>query len=108
MFTNLISLGLRVFSILAFVIFVVVVSVPRGASAVTVELAKKCDALTAKAFPPREPGNPAAGSVSGTGLAAQNYFGKCVANEGKVDGGPATQNNASSNTQGGAQGGTSK
>src|SRR5271169_4625674 len=32
------------------------------------ELARKCDALTAKAFPPIEPGNPAAGSTKGSGL----------------------------------------
>ena len=35
--------------------------------AVSVEVAKKCDALTAKAFPPRVIGNPAAGSTKGTG-----------------------------------------
>ena len=33
------------------------------APAVTVEVAKKCAALTAKAFPPRVVGNPAAGFV---------------------------------------------
>jgi hypothetical protein len=49
------------------------------------ELARKCDALTAKAFPPREPGNPAAGSPKGSGLEAQSYFRKCVANDGRVD-----------------------
>ena len=31
-----------------------------SASAVTAQLAKECEALTAKAFPPRVPGNPAA------------------------------------------------
>jgi len=55
------------------------------ASAVTVEVARKCQALTAKAFPPREPGNPAAGSASGTGRMQREYFNKCVANGGKVD-----------------------
>jgi len=55
------------------------------ASAVTAEVAKKCQALTAKAFPPREPGNPAAGSAKGTGPAQREYFSKCVANGGKVD-----------------------
>ena len=38
-----------------------------GASAETVEVARKCDALTAKAYPPRVIGNPAAGSAYGTG-----------------------------------------
>ncbi|MGY8662692.1 hypothetical protein Q3C01_10020 [Bradyrhizobium sp. UFLA05-109] len=39
----------------------------------------------AKQFPPREPGNPAAGSTKGTGRDQQAFFNKCVANEGKVD-----------------------
>jgi hypothetical protein len=55
------------------------------ASAVTVEVAKKCEALSAKAFPPREVGNPAAGSTKGTGKAEQDYYRKCVANGGKMD-----------------------
>ena len=58
------------------------------ASAVTVEVARKCEALTAKAFPPREPGNPAAGSAKGSGLDEQIYFKKCVANGGRVDDAP--------------------
>jgi len=56
-----------------------------SASAITVELAKKCEALTAKAFPPREVGNPAAGSAKGTAQDKQNYYNKCVANGGNVD-----------------------
>lgn len=55
------------------------------ASAVTAELARKCSALTIKQFPPREPGNPAAGSAKGSGRDQQAYFNKCVANGGKVD-----------------------
>ena len=49
------------------------------------ELARKCDALTAKAFPPIEPGNPAAGITKGSGLEVQTYFKKCVANGGRMD-----------------------
>jgi hypothetical protein len=49
------------------------------------EIARKCDALTAKAFPPLEPGNPAAGTTKGSGLEAQAYFRKCIANDGRVD-----------------------
>ena len=49
------------------------------------ELARKCDALTGKAFPPLEPGNPAAGSTKGSGLEAQAYFRKCMANDGRID-----------------------
>jgi hypothetical protein len=59
--------------------------VPDRASAITAELAKKCSALTAKQFPPREPGNPAAGSAKGSGGDRRAYFSKCVANAGKVD-----------------------
>jgi hypothetical protein len=55
-----------------------------GASAETVEVAKKCDALTAKAYPPRVIGNPAAGSVNGTGLSEHDYYQKCVANGGSI------------------------
>ena len=56
-----------------------------GASAETVELARKCDALTAKAYPPRVIGNPAAGSAYGTGLSEHDYYQKCVANGGNMD-----------------------
>ena len=56
-----------------------------NASAISVEVAKKCNALTAKAFPPRVIGNPAAGSAKGTGRDQREYYKKCVANEGKMD-----------------------
>jgi hypothetical protein len=56
-----------------------------GASAITVELAKKCNELTAKAFPPRVVGNPAAGSSKGSAQAERDYHNKCVANDGKMD-----------------------
>ena len=55
-----------------------------SAPAISVELAKKCNALTALAFPPRVPGNPAAGSAKGSGKQIQDYFRKCVENEGKM------------------------
>jgi hypothetical protein len=55
------------------------------ASAETVEVAKKCAALVQKAFPPREVGNPAAGSAKGTGQDLQEYYKKCVANNGNVN-----------------------
>jgi hypothetical protein len=60
-------------------------STSNRATAVTVEVARKCKVLTDTAYPPREPGNPAAGSAKGTGRVAQEYFNKCVANGGKVD-----------------------
>jgi hypothetical protein len=55
-----------------------------SASAVSVEVAKRCNALTAKAFPPREIGNPAAGSAKGTGRDERAYYRKCVANKGNM------------------------
>lgn len=63
----------------------VVFSVADPASAVTAEVARKCSALMTKQFPPREPGNPAAGSAKGSGRDQQAFFNKCVANGGKVD-----------------------
>lgn len=59
-------------------------SMAESASAITFELARKCDALTAKAFPPREIGNPAAGSAKGTGGSEQEYFRKCLARGGQM------------------------
>jgi hypothetical protein len=59
------------------------------AVAVTVEVARKCKALTDAAYPPREPGNPAAGSQKGSGRVAQDFFNRCVAHGGKVDDGAA-------------------
>jgi hypothetical protein len=53
--------------------------------AVTAEVAKACSLLLEKAFPPREPGNPAAGSSAGSGEEQRRYFAKCVANGGHVD-----------------------
>jgi hypothetical protein len=53
-------------------------------AAPSAELAKKCAALTAKAFPPRVVGNPAAGSTKGNGPSQQLYFNECVAKGGEV------------------------
>lgn len=58
---------------------------PNRAQAVSVEVARTCEALTAKAYPPRVVGNPAAGSAKGTGRIQQQYFNKCVANGGKME-----------------------
>jgi hypothetical protein len=74
-------------------ICIAVGSTTSSASAVTVELARKCSALTAKAYPPREPGNPAAGSAKGNGKDAQAYYQKCLTNNGKVDDNAGTQGN---------------
>lgn len=60
-------------------------SIPAPASAITAEVAKKCNALIAKEFPPREIGNPAAGSKKGNGRDQRAYFNKCVANNGNME-----------------------
>jgi hypothetical protein len=60
-------------------------SMTGSASAVTAEVAKNCAALTAKAFPPRVVGNPAAGSAKGSGQSEQSYFSKCLENGGNID-----------------------
>jgi hypothetical protein len=58
-------------------------TLPSGsASAITAEVAKKCGALSDKAYPPRVIGNPAAGRQNGTTQDFRNYFNKCVANGG--------------------------
>ena len=75
----------------AALLFVTAGSMTSGASAITVELAKKCHTLTDKAFPPRVIGNPAAGSAKGSGKDAQAYFNKCVKNGGKVDDGDSKE-----------------
>jgi hypothetical protein len=51
----------------------------------TAELAKKCATLTAKAFPARVAGNPAAGSTKGSGRAEQDYFNDCIKKGGNID-----------------------
>ena len=55
-----------------------------SAFAITAEVAKTCEALAAKAYPLRYPGNPAGGRVNGTGADFQKYFSQCVVNGGKM------------------------
>jgi hypothetical protein len=69
----------------AFLVCVAIGSMTNGASAISLDVAKKCHATTAKAFPPREVGNPAAGSAKGSGQVQQEYFRKCAANGGNGD-----------------------
>ena len=83
--SNVIALRIRFGISLFALVFAAILVQPNVSSAVTVEVARKCQALTSKAFPPRELGNPAAGSAKGSGLDQQKYFEKCVANGGRVD-----------------------
>jgi len=75
------------------VLIAVFLAMPIAASAITVEVAKKCNALTAKQFPLRVVGNPASGSAKGSAQDQRAFFGKCVANGGKVDDVGATKPN---------------
>jgi hypothetical protein len=79
MLANLKSMGF-----VAGLALITVASMTNSAGAITAEVAKKCDALTAKAFPPRVIGNPAAGSAKGTAADERAYYKKCVENEGKM------------------------
>jgi hypothetical protein len=79
------ALRIQFKSALLALVFAAILVQTNDSLAVTVEVARKCQALTSKAFPPREPGNPAAGSVKGSGLEEQSYFKRCVANGGRVD-----------------------
>ena len=73
-------------------LFGVFVLAPPSALAITAEVAKKCSALSEKAYPPRVVGNPAAGRQNGTFQDFRNYFNKCVANGGN----PPEQDNQKS------------
>jgi hypothetical protein len=77
--------NLKFGGVLLALVLIVLGTIPDRALAITAEVARKCNALTAKQFPPREPGNPAAGSAKGSGRAQYEYFNKCTANGGKVD-----------------------
>jgi hypothetical protein len=70
--------------------FAVATLLPSGANAqaISAEVAKKCKILRAKQFPPRQIGNPAAGSAYGSGQDKREFFRKCVANGGNMDSAP--------------------
>ena len=61
------------------------IAVAPNASAVSLDVAKKCNELTVKAYPPRVIGNPAAGSTKGSAAGKKAYFDECVAKGGNVD-----------------------
>jgi hypothetical protein len=70
---------------LVVLVCIAVGSMTGSASAVTAEVAKKCEILAEKAYPPLVRGNPAAGSAKGSGQAKYNYLIKCFATGGNVD-----------------------
>ena len=59
-------------------------AITSSASAVTVEVARKCSGLANAAYPPAVAGNPAAGRANGTAQDLREYFNKCVANGGNM------------------------
>ena len=65
-----------------------------AASAASVDIIKRCEAQANNEFPLIEPGNPAAGSAKGNGPAAQTYYQKCLANNGKVEDDTGAQGNS--------------
>ncbi len=76
---------------LALLVLPILVASIGDAHAITVELAKKCESLMAKQFPPRVPGNPAAGSAKGSAQDRRAFYQKCVDNNGNVDTGDASK-----------------
>jgi hypothetical protein len=75
----------------ALVLFFAVATLPTpgaNAKAISAEVAKKCKILRAKQFPPRQIGNPAAGSAYGSGQDKREFFRRCVANSGNMDNAP--------------------
>jgi hypothetical protein len=72
-------------SALAVLVCIAIGSMMGSALTVTAEVAKKCEALAQKAYPPLVIGNPAAGSAAGTGASKRAYLIKCLANGGNMD-----------------------
>jgi hypothetical protein len=70
--------------VLVGLVCIVTIAAADEAAAASADVAKKCAVLTAKAFPPRVVGNPAAGSAKGTGSEKSDFYKKCIANEAKV------------------------
>jgi len=54
------------------------------AKPISAEVARKCKILRAKQFPPRQIGNPAAGSAYGSGQDKREFFRRCVENGGNI------------------------
>jgi hypothetical protein len=77
----------------------------QSAMAITVELAKKCGALTDRAYPLRVPGNPAAGRDHGTAKDVRDYFNKCVANSDNMGEQPLEPGNHAQTPSEGSKGG---
>src|SRR6516165_3881456 len=75
----------------AFALFLAAAALlPTGVGAITAEVAKKCNALLQMQFPPRQAGNPAAGSAKGSSQDERQFFRKCVDNGGNMDNAPTT------------------
>jgi hypothetical protein len=85
----MVSAKLKHWTTLVALIFLSQALLAQNALTVTAEVARKCGTLADKAYPPRVPGNPAAGHLNGTSQDVQVYFNKCVANGGRAPDGQA-------------------
>jgi hypothetical protein len=54
------------------------------AQPISADVARQCKILRAKQFPPRQIGNPAAGSAYGSGQDKREFFRRCVENGGNI------------------------
>jgi hypothetical protein len=79
--TRVLAVPFRSSLLISLICATVLVTSVTGANAITVEVAKKCQILQEKQFPPREIGNPAKGSSRDQ----LEFFRKCVANGGNMD-----------------------
>jgi hypothetical protein len=77
----------------------------QSAMGITIELTKKCGALTDKVFRLRVPGRPAVGREHGTADEARAYFNKCVANKGNVEEPLERENHIQTPNEGSDEGG---
>jgi hypothetical protein len=60
--------------------------VATSATAIPAELARKCSSLANQAYPLRKSHNPASGRKHGSAQAIRDYFNRCVASGGKMNG----------------------
>ena len=75
----------------AALLFVTAESLTNAASAITVQLAKKCETLTVVAFPPPPPKIGKWDRRGRSGKDAEAYYDKCVKNGGKLDDGGSNE-----------------
>ena len=73
--------------------------VATSATAIPAWLARKCSARANQAYPLSASHNPASGREHGSSQAVRNYFNRCVANGGKMEGHHASKPHHESHDQ---------